>query len=107
MPSARSAITLDTAPATLAVDELSDHLDLLAQVERKLKKLTILRSDLRLRFKTTLGAFEIGTINDIPVVSFEHGSRSVVLPHLVRQLHPEVVADCTRVIPVRPFLLLS
>lgn len=88
--------TTTTSTASVELDDLAPHIELLRTVEDQLARL-----------KNRLGENETGTVNGVPVVTYRSTLRITLSQRLVKELHPEVARQCGEITEVRTFLLVD
>jgi predicted phage-related endonuclease len=108
MPTAVSIAAMPVEPeGEIPVDELSEHIELLRQVARKIEGLTSLRTELQSKIKNKLGDAETGTVAGRPVVTWKRTLRVAVSQKLLKERFPEIVSDVSDITEVRTFKVLD
>lgn len=102
-----SAAPTDVRPDVIELDDLSEHLEILRQVQSRLGQLGELRSDLQRKIKARLGDVEIGTVGGLPAVTWKRTLRVALSQKLLKAQYPEVLHDCEEISEIRTFLLVD
>ncbi|GAA2657950.1 MULTISPECIES: hypothetical protein [Actinosynnema] len=104
-----SKITTMPIGQTHALDDLVPQLDLLRSVDDLIDALKKVRADAQRMVKTRLSEAnaEVGTVGGVPAVTYRASLRIRLSPRLVRELHPEIVAECEEISEIRTFLLVD
>lgn len=104
-----SKITTTPIDQAHAVDDLAPQLDLLRTVDNLIDALKKVRADAQRAIKTRLAeaSAEVGTVGGVPAVTYRASLRIRLSPRLVRELHPEIVAECEEISEIRTFLLVD
>ncbi|WNV82241.1 hypothetical protein [Umezawaea sp. Da 62-37] len=103
--SASQPATTATPTTAVALDDLSDSVELLHLVDAQLDALKSVKTVLQRKIKSRLGLAEVGLVAGRPAVTWRRTLRVALSQKLIKALHPEVLADCEEITEVRTFLL--
>ncbi|MBM7771208.1 putative phage-related endonuclease [Actinokineospora baliensis] len=97
----------DSALSLVPLDRIADEFAQLERLAPRLDKLAARQRHLQRVIKAVLGDGEIGTIGNVPVVSWKKTLRVAVSQKLLKERYPHIVSEVSDITEVRRFLLLD
>lgn len=90
----------------VALDDMTEPLELLRQIDQQIEKLGLARRELRDSIKKRLADAEVGTVSGRPVVTWKVAKRVAVSHRLLVERYPEILPEVQDITTVRTFRLL-
>ncbi|WP_018686502.1 hypothetical protein [Actinokineospora enzanensis] len=91
----------------MSLDRVADEFAQLERLVPRLDKLAARQRQLRRVIQAVMGDGEIGTIGEVPVVSWRKTLRVGVSQKLLKEKYPDIVPEVLDITEVRRFLVLG
>lgn len=90
----------------VALDDMTEPLELLRQIDQQIEKLGLARRELRDSIKKRLADAEVGTVAGRPAVTWKVAKRVGVSHRLLVERYPEILPEVQDITTVRTFRVL-
>lgn len=94
-------------PMPTNLDNLRAQIAILRHVKAKRLELSELEANARAAVEEALGEDEEGTLDGVTVIRWSRQKRTSLNQKLLKELHPEIAAECMDTVEVRRMLIID